>query len=280
MAEGRFVSRSISANEQLADVSIEAALLFSWCIPHLDVDGRLKGSPMFLKSSIVPLRDEFTIKRIPAFLEELGQAVGREGSSLLVWYEASRQQVLFFPGFERQQKLRRDREGRSKLPALSEATRILVGMTPGLNPGALLDLLPEQVPELLPEKGSQVEVQGEVEVQVQKKNNLAVADATAPSANWVTRLTQHFQREVGHVTPGHLGKVLKPFVEREGIETIETAITYYALDRRTAGRAGKFTWFAEDIAQWIDNAKLPLQLEDGTFTPLGERLYGLNGARR
>jgi hypothetical protein len=113
-----------------------------------------------------------------------------------------------------------------------------------------------------------------------KENNTADAAASEPSKNWPARLTEHFQREVGHVALGHLAKVLKPFVDRDGVEIIETAITYYALERRALGRAGKFAWFAEGIAQWIDNAKQPLQLDDGTFTPLGERLYGLNGTRR
>src|SRR5216117_3913192 len=103
MAEGRFVSRSISTNEQLASVSIEAALLFSWCIPHLDVDGRLAGSAMYIKANVAPLRDEITIKRIPKLLAELGQAVDNEGTSLVVWYEVGCQQVLMFPGFGRQQ---------------------------------------------------------------------------------------------------------------------------------------------------------------------------------
>jgi hypothetical protein len=283
MARGRFLSRSISASEQLASVSIEAALLFTWCLPHLDVEGRLAGEAIFIKSNVVPLRDEITLKRIPKLIGELAAAVDRDGVSLVVWYEAGRRQVLFFPGFEEQQEgLRKDREASSKLPAVSEAIRVLAGATPdqlrsdaGSNSGSGSGSTPAQ-------GEVEVEVQGEEKVKGKNytPNNTADAAASEPSKNWPARLTEHFQREVGHVALGHLAKVLKPFVDRDGVEIIETAITYYALERRALGRAGKFTWFAEDIAQWIDNAKQPLQLDDGTFTPLGERLYGLNGARR
>ena len=167
MADGRFLSRSIAVNEQLASVSIEAALFFTWCIPHCDIEGRLPGSPMSVKANVFPLREEITIKRIPKLIEELGSAVDPDGVSLVVWYQVGRQQVLMFPGFTRQQKLRRDREGVSKLPALSRNARILSGSiglgnsgsTPGVTPGAG----PGATPEKCVQGEGEVEVQGEVQ---------------------------------------------------------------------------------------------------------------------
>lgn len=168
MAEGRFLSRSISTNEQLASVSFEAAMLFTWCIPHLDVEGRLAGNAMYLKSNVVPLRDEITLRKIPKLLAELAAAVDRQGQPLVIWYEAGRQQVLQFPGFAGQQKgLRKDREAASKLPPVSEAVRILAGI--------VAPKLPDPLPEELPQnrgtnsrsdsRVSPAQVEGEVQVQ-------------------------------------------------------------------------------------------------------------------
>jgi len=45
VAQGRFVSRAIAHNRQLASVSLLADHLFTKCIPHLDVEGRMTGIP-------------------------------------------------------------------------------------------------------------------------------------------------------------------------------------------------------------------------------------------
>lgn len=247
MAEGRFLSRSISTNEQLAGVSLEAALLFSWCIPHLDVDGRLAGNPMFLKSNVVPLRDEITLKKIPRLLTELARAVDRTGQPLLIWYEAGRQQVLQFPGFAGQQKgLRKDREAPSKLPPVSEAIRILAGAAPP----QLRDELREQLP---PNRGSNSRsdagvspAQGEGEVEVQGEENAKKNPPTprardslfgrlAPADNvaldqLLTRVKnpEAWQRELEacldgmpghvHVSPKQLGVALRDYVANGALE--------------------------------------------------------------
>jgi hypothetical protein len=147
-------------------------------IPHIDVDGRVAGSPISIKANVVPLRDEITIKRIPKLLAELGNAVDADGTSLLVWYEVGRQQVLYFPGFTGQQKgLRRDREAESKLPPLSDSARILSGQLSGRTP----DQVPRvagATPAKLPDKGSQVEVEGEV----QGKGEVEVVAGRTPAA--------------------------------------------------------------------------------------------------
>lgn len=177
MAKGRFISRSISTNEQLASVSFNADYFFTRCIAHLDVDGRLTGNPVLLKSNVVPLRDEITLKLIPKLIEELGAAVDLAGRSLVVWYEVGAQRVLFFPGFAGQQTgLRVKRESPSRLPPLSGSVRVLAGTVSGVTPeprritsGSTPDESRSDAGVSPPQGEVKVEVEVEVEVQAEGK---------------------------------------------------------------------------------------------------------------
>lgn len=136
MANGRFVSRSISTNEQLGAVSIEADFLFGRCIPHLDRDGRITGNPALLAATVAPLRAELTPHCVAGLLEELASAVDADGVPLVLWYEVAGQRVLAFPGFSRQQQgMKYDREAASRFPAPNDPrARHLAG--PGLTSAA------------------------------------------------------------------------------------------------------------------------------------------------
>lgn len=121
MAQGRFISRAIAHSQQLARVSLLADHLFTKCIPHLDVEGRMTGDPELVKLVTVPLRDEITTEMVPELLAEL------VGVGLVVWYEVGEKQILEFPGFPRQQPgLRKDREAASKLPSSGVNGAVLV----------------------------------------------------------------------------------------------------------------------------------------------------------
>lgn len=112
MPDGRFLAKSISHNQELASVSIEAALLFTWCIPHLDREGRMPGHPALVKSIACPMRPEITVESVPELLRSLG------GRGLIRWYEVDGKQVLEFPGFKNHQRgARLDREAASRLPS-------------------------------------------------------------------------------------------------------------------------------------------------------------------
>lgn len=94
MPRGRVVSKGVSTNDQLAGVSIPAALLFTWCIPHLDREGRFHGSPALIKSLVFPLRKDIQEEHVPALLYELGDA------GLIRWYEVQNRRYVEFPGFK------------------------------------------------------------------------------------------------------------------------------------------------------------------------------------
>lgn len=112
MAEGRFVSKAISADYKLnCVVSFESDYLYTRCIPHLDRDGRMTGHPAEVKAIAVPLRAEMTLEVIDRCLAELAEA------KLVLWYEVDGKACLWFKGFKKHQTgLRYDREGESKLP--------------------------------------------------------------------------------------------------------------------------------------------------------------------
>jgi hypothetical protein len=110
MADSRMLRKSIATSEQMAAVSINAALLFTWCIPFLDIEGRMYGSPSRFKALVCPLRPELTPATIEQCLGEL------HGVGLVVWYEAAGGKWLAFPGFLRHNKVRADREAASIIP--------------------------------------------------------------------------------------------------------------------------------------------------------------------
>lgn len=114
MPDGRFVNKSISVNERLGLVSPLAAILFTWCIPHLDRDGRMAGGIAQIRGAALPLRADITDDMIPDLIRELG--------GLVRWYEVDGKKVLEFPGFldeQRGGKSWYNREAQSRFPAYS-----------------------------------------------------------------------------------------------------------------------------------------------------------------
>jgi hypothetical protein len=180
MADGRFLSKSVSQNDQLARVSLEAALLFTWCVPHLDVEGRMTGQAQLIHGQVCPLRPEITVGRIPGLLRELVR------HELVIWYSVSGRDYLAFPGFKRQQKgLREDREKASTIPSPNGRGVQLLGVGDDPSQLSLVDKPPVihsgNGPEAsgAPPHEVEVEVEGEVEVQVEAEVHQRGAAADA-----------------------------------------------------------------------------------------------------
>ena len=51
MAQKRMLDKKISVSEQVAKLSLEAQLIFTWAIPHTDDAGMLPHSNMTLKAN-------------------------------------------------------------------------------------------------------------------------------------------------------------------------------------------------------------------------------------
>jgi hypothetical protein len=116
MASGRMLNKSISLNKALAELTSDTSrLLFTWTIAHLDVEGRIHGDPVVLKSIVIPRLKHIDEQAVATCVAEWAE------HNLVEWYEADGDQWITFPGFADNQKgLKKDRETASKIPAPEE----------------------------------------------------------------------------------------------------------------------------------------------------------------
>jgi len=162
MPKGRMLNRSISRDERIARLSIHSAFLFTWMIPHADREGRMYAVPETIKGNICPLLSYFTLKRIKLCLREL------ETNNLCLIYGEGK--YLLFNGFNKNQRIDKDREAPSEIPAPTEL-QLNSSETPERNSAVLL-------------KG---EVEVEVEVEGEGKELLAAGAAQAPVEKKTTK---------------------------------------------------------------------------------------------
>ena len=125
MAQGRMLSKKISFDEKVAGLSLEATLLYTWCIPHLDCEGRIYAGAEILKGSVVPFIKPLTIQKIAKCVDELAQ-------SGLVLHYGNGHKYLQFNGFENNQNIRKDREAPSVIPSPE-----LIGSRSGVGQGQI-----------------------------------------------------------------------------------------------------------------------------------------------
>jgi hypothetical protein len=111
MPKGRMLNKKISKDIEVAQLSCKSALLYSWCIPHLDVEGRIEASPEIIKGVVVPYRKDFTLSVIKQCIEEISQIEG------LIAYYGNTHKYMQFLGFTKNQTLNKDREAPSEIPA-------------------------------------------------------------------------------------------------------------------------------------------------------------------
>jgi len=111
MADGRMLKNKISRDVTVADLPTDTdRVLFTWAISHLDIEGRISGDPREFKASVVPLLDHITPLLITEFFE-VAESLG-----LIHRYQANGRWVIEFPGFIKNQSLRRDKEKESEFP--------------------------------------------------------------------------------------------------------------------------------------------------------------------
>lgn len=89
---------------------------------------------------------------------------------------------------------------------------------------------------------------------------------------WVVKFAEIWTARVGHVTHGHVGKVLKPLVEAHGVERVERAMLAYIATRNASSQVAKLSWFATEAAMWIGKTTGPIDVVDGEMTDTLELL--------
>lgn len=112
MARGRMISNEITRDKKINDLSSDTCrLAFTWLVTFADVEGRTYGDPAMLRSMLFPRRTDITFEMIQEFIIEWQDA------GLVQWYEAGGDKWIAFPNFGKHQKLRKDRETPSSIPA-------------------------------------------------------------------------------------------------------------------------------------------------------------------
>lgn len=110
MARGRMVNKKISNDKRVNDMPLQAQLLFTWLIPHLDCNGCFYGSAQMVKSLVIP-RKNWSKKLVEKCLTVMENSKNNEGTPLIFRYAVNSEQYLFMTGFASEQTgLRYDKE--------------------------------------------------------------------------------------------------------------------------------------------------------------------------
>lgn len=117
MASGRIIKTQISLSEQVNDLTVHSALLFTWLIPHTDDFGRMYGNARRVKAIVVPMRDDFTADMVRECLDELKKA------KLIDLYKVDGDFYIQLPAFETHQTGLHKRTT-SKYPSIDDADEI------------------------------------------------------------------------------------------------------------------------------------------------------------
>ena len=108
MARKRQIDPGFWTSEQVASVKVPERLMFLGCISNADDEGRLKGSPAYLKMAIFPA-DRMTLTRVQAMRD----AIVTAGLAKL-YADADGEPLLWMPNWHKHQYMNRSYP--SKLP--------------------------------------------------------------------------------------------------------------------------------------------------------------------
>ena len=100
--------------------TIAHRLLFTWGIAHLDVEGRITGSPRGFKALVAPLLDHITHETVLSFFQDA------ESLGLIQRYEVDGEWHVQYPKFAHNQNLTKSREAASKRPTISSIQTVLI----------------------------------------------------------------------------------------------------------------------------------------------------------
>ena len=221
MASGRMLQRKISKSHDVialmertgAELGFEhgpfAALLFTWCIAHQDVEGRMHGDPRLVKADVFPLIDQITAAHVAVYLQHMADL------GMVKWYEANGRKWLAFPAFKDSQPgLRKDREPPSTIPEPKDGVAVIDGRMP-----ATIRQTAVKLPAQVEEKRSRREVEGK-ERPATPKAPREPTDAFRVVEVWKHGWVERFKPEGGRAPEPHDPdwKQVKNLLGRHGLE--------------------------------------------------------------
>lgn len=71
MADRRMLWKVTSLSRKVNNLSMKAAILWTWAIPHFDPEGYIEAEADYLKAVVVPKRKEIKEKEIPGLVQEI-----------------------------------------------------------------------------------------------------------------------------------------------------------------------------------------------------------------
>ena len=213
MSSGRFIANSICADKKVNQLSDDTSrLAFTWLITFADVDGRTPGDPAVVRSMLFPRRQDVTIEQMAGYIQEWAKA------GMVYWYEADDDMWIEFPNFHKHQKIQRNREAQSKIPA-RVTTSNTVENDPEITPELLQSyssITPEQIPIKLKEKKLKEQI-SLLDDEIATVYNTVAGGAGLPSSEREDILVSLRALSVGR-TRDELVEYLRPFYKafREG----------------------------------------------------------------
>lgn len=97
------IDKKISVSEQVANMPLEAQLIFTWMIPHADDFGLLPCSPRTIKALVIPMQD-ITAEDVGIHLETMVK------NNLIRVFEYSGKKYYKINNFSQHQTLKKDRQ--------------------------------------------------------------------------------------------------------------------------------------------------------------------------
>lgn len=97
------IDKKISVSEQVANMPLEAQLIFTWMIPHADDFGLLPFSPRTIKALVIPMLD-MTAETVGIHLETMVK------NNLLTIFEYNGKRYYKIKNFSQHQTLKKDRQ--------------------------------------------------------------------------------------------------------------------------------------------------------------------------
>ncbi len=151
MPRKRMINPNIWDDPEFIKLSDTARLLFIGLFSTPDDEGRLRGSPAYLKKTIFGYDDKKTPKKVEGWRNEIVKIMKN-----VILYRVNGEDYIFLKNWGKYQKQREDRIQRSELPAPTKENIVISEDTPTVD-GQVADISPTSGGHLPAEvKGSEV----------------------------------------------------------------------------------------------------------------------------
>lgn len=102
MARGRMINKKISTSKRVNNLPADAALLYTWLLAHVDVNGVFYADPNLVKSIVIPRRPVIA-EQVEAWLHLMAEAKKDDETPLIHVFQSDGDDYLWCPGFEDEQ---------------------------------------------------------------------------------------------------------------------------------------------------------------------------------